>query len=392
MYLIRHTATIRLRHIRNLIFFVVTLTACTTREPEHAEIVWTDEEAVAIAIPQSLAGTHTKLSDAFYVRIKGNDMKMLGGLEKDGHQLIFRPLVPLTRGLSYQVVASGRIIADVSVPAKSENEQAVLEIFPSQDTVPENLLKVYFRFSRPMQQGYALHYLTLLDESGDTLQGTFLDLKPELWNNDHTMLTVWLDPGRIKRGLHPNEQLGQPLMRGNRYTLTVSSDWKDVQGVSLGRNVVKEFMVARRDSLSPIPSRWSIDVPGPNTTDNLCVRFHEPMDYGLLRATLHVRSMKDNSLSSPGGDKLIPGSWLTSDEESVVCFKPESAWKSGVYMLEIETRLEDLAGNNITRPFERDIAPDNDMPERSPTVGTEDVQPNATIVSRTFVVGAKPDL
>ena len=41
--------------------------------------------------------------------------------------------------------------------------------------------------------------------------GTFLDLQPELWNAEGTVLTLWLDPGRIKRDLIPNKELGIPL-------------------------------------------------------------------------------------------------------------------------------------------------------------------------------------
>ncbi|MEJ1237276.1 Ig-like domain-containing protein [Chryseolinea sp. T2] len=339
---------IRLRFIRNLIFFAALLSNCTSHKDDRVALVWLDNEAVGLSVPLSLISSVTE-AEVFNVRVKGQQVMMLGDIDREAHQLIFRPLIPLTRGLSYEVVVNEKVVAEVSVPMAEGTSDLDLLIYPSQDTVPENLLKVYLRFSRPMEQGRALTYITLLNEQKDTVRGTFLDLKPELWNDRRDMLTVWLDPGRIKRGLHPNHDLGQPLVRGRQYSLIVSRYWKDINGLPLGKDFVKSFLVAGRDSLSPVPSAWKIEPPKSNTTDNLCVRFHEPVDYSLLNGTLHVYSSKVNSRD------LIRGVWTFSEEETVACFKPQSEWKAGAYMLEIETRLEDLSGNNLSRPFERDM-------------------------------------
>ena len=43
------------------------------------------------------------------------------------------------------------------------------------------------------------------------------------------------------------------------------------------------------------------------------------------------------------------------DGEKKCRFIPEIAWKPGDYLLVIESRLEDLAGNNLNRPFDRDV-------------------------------------
>ena len=55
-----------------------------------------------------------------------------------------------------------------------------------------------------MEEGRSTRYVVLVKEGVDTLKGTFLDLQPELWNDDATELTLWLDPGRIKLDLIPN--------------------------------------------------------------------------------------------------------------------------------------------------------------------------------------------
>ena len=43
-------------------------------------------------------------------------------------------------------------------------------------------------------------------------------------------------------------------------------------------------------------------------------------------------------------------------------FHPEKKWPKGIYTLEVETKLEDSAGNNLLRPFDRDI-----MKDRAPS-------------------------
>jgi hypothetical protein len=42
-------------------------------------------------------------------------------------------------------------------------------------------------------------------------------------------------------------------------------------------------------------------------------------------------------------------------KETIVHFIPSAAWSAGDYTLEIESRLEDLAGNNLNRLFDKDL-------------------------------------
>ena len=140
----------------------------------------------------------------------------------------FKPLIPFTRGLRYRVTVNNKTIGIIEIPpAPASDEAKVIAVYPTLDTIPENLLKIYIEFSKPMREGEALQHLVLIKNGKDTLQSTFLDLDPELWNNDRTVLTLWLDPGRIKRGLQPNLAMGPPLTRGNKYTLIVKQEWKN---------------------------------------------------------------------------------------------------------------------------------------------------------------------
>ena len=46
---------------------------------------------------------------------------------------------------------------------------------------------------------------------------------------------------------------------------------------------------------------------------------------------------------------------ISSEHEKVWQFTPTAAWEAGPYQLVADTRLEDLAGNSIARPFEVDV-------------------------------------
>jgi hypothetical protein len=208
------------------------------------------------------------------------------------------------------------------------------------------LLKMYFEFSEPMVEGTSLSHITLMRSDGDTMKGTFLDLDPELWNTDGTVLTLWLDPGRIKRDLIPNKELGAPLKTNERYTLYVDESWQSKHGLSLGQTYSKTFVTKVRDDVSPSPSLWRIDVPSAGTNEPLIVRFESPLDYFLAKNAVTVKA-SDGS--------IVAGGIEIDKNETIYRFIPATPWQVGRFVLHVESRLEDLAGNNLNRPFDRDV-------------------------------------
>ena len=98
---------------------------------------------------------------------------------------------------------------------------AVTEIYPSGETLPENVLRFYIHFSAPMTPHVAFDYIKLRDASGTVDDAAFMRFKQELWNEDRTRLTVLIDPGRIKRDVATNLELGPALLAGQQYTLSV---------------------------------------------------------------------------------------------------------------------------------------------------------------------------
>lgn len=334
---------IRLGFLLSLIFFVVNLlNSC--KQKEEISIVWEENRAKAFVIPKSVF--HSGDIDRLQVRLQKHVEPVLGQFEKEEDAIVFKPVVPFTAGLIYEIFYRKEIIGTVSIPLPANAKQTgLVNLFPTADTVPENLLKIYLEFSAAMREGEALQYVHLLDENKDTLHDVFLDLQPELWNKEGTALTLWLDPGRIKRDLIPNRKMGNPLQKGNRYTLVVSPEWKDVQGLSLPNKVEKNFFVEGRDSDVPALASWNIQTPKTGTNQPLQINFGEPLDYFLLGETISIINDKN---------EMIPGKTKIIDRERKIAFTPQQPWKQGKYRIQVKAILEDLAGNNLNRPFDRD--------------------------------------
>ena len=58
----------------------------------------------------------------------------------------------------------------------------------------------------------------------------YLELDQELWDPSGTRFTLFFDPGRIKRGLKPREELGPALEENKQYALAISREWRDAKG------------------------------------------------------------------------------------------------------------------------------------------------------------------
>lgn len=330
--------------------------ACTFRRDQREEItfLWKDGRAVGITIPNRYLTDIPGDSIAIKVEVHLDDVgggrppAILGEFYLRDGTWVFTPVIPLTAGLTYSLRVSDTSIAKISVPVDGNEDPPEVEtIFPTQDTLPSNLLKVYLQFSRPMQVGKALGYVSLLKNSRDTIAAPFLDLQPELWNGDHTMLTLWLDPGRIKRDLQPNRRLGNILSSGTTYRLVVSSDWKDARGVILKQDYVKVFFVATRDSLPPNVQNWKIHHPGAGTRSPLVISLRESLDGVLLGEAIRIVDFKGT---------IVSGISISEAEETILEFTPNDPWEKGEYSIRCEGRLEDLAGNNLNRAFDRDLA------------------------------------
>ncbi len=351
IYRFKKHIQIRLYQWCSLIFFaLILLPSCKQKQPKQVSIIWDKSKAVALLIPAALINDADIVTAKAALRISlaktNNGTAILGDIEAQEGDIIFRPLVPFTHGLAYDVLYNDKVVSSIQIPSVSNAAAPLIkDIYPTSDTLPENLLKLYIQFSQPMQEGISLQHIALLDEHKDTMQATFLDLQPELWNEDRTILTLWLDPGRIKRDLIPNKKMGNPLKSGSSYTLIVSNNWKSAAGLALQQTFTKQFVVTERDGTSPDINQWKILLPAAATNQPLQVFFNEPLDYFLLQETIQVMDNLNNK---------VAGKLVIDKEEKSIKFIPADNWHKGVYTIQVQSILEDAAGNNLNRLFDRD--------------------------------------
>jgi hypothetical protein len=241
------------------------------------------------------------------------------------------------------------LIAQFTVPHDTTSPRTIVRtVYPSTDSVPMNLLRLYIEFSAPMSVAESRRRVRLVDERGAVVPDALLNIagNQELWDDARQRLTVFLDPGRIKRDLAPNEALGLPLQQGRRYRLVVDSAWKDATGKPLVRGFVKSFRVGPVDRGLPRVETWRVEAPTAVTREPLVVVFPEPMDHALASRMLTVRR-RDGS--------VVDGTVSLTDRETRWSFEPRALWGTGAHSIEVDTELEDLAGNSLQKLF--DVAP-----------------------------------
>lgn len=348
------TMLISLQPVCKLIIFLLIpfFSGCGRHEPASSKevaVFWKEGKATGVIIPKAaLAGIADKaIPTSVSIRLanQASQQAIAGDYSITQKEVLFEPLIPFTRGLRYQVFVLDTLFREFQIPESTEVPK-LLSIYPSADTLPENLLKIYLVFSKPMAASHSLQHVVLKNQVGDSLPDVFPDLQQELWNEDRTVLTLWMNPGRVKRDLQPNKMMGSPLERGMQYELIVSAGWRDAAGTALNVSSHKKFVAGERDALSPSPSKWKLKIPAAGTKEYFQIESDEPLDYYLLKNTIVV---KDSAGS------ILQGSVSVQDGEKSWRFIPEKPWRAGLYKMEIEARLEDLAGNNLNRPFDRDV-------------------------------------
>lgn len=350
----------RTRSLLVFLAFSFSIVACF-RENKNPQIAiqWEGDLATGFIVPVELLGNTPKdsISQLLKIHLAGNDStSVLGNYNITDEKVIFRPLIPLTPGLKYAIRFRDNTLYEMKLPGPApESIPQVSTVYPDKDTLPANLLKLYIVFTRPMQEGQALEHIALIKDGRDTLSEVFLDLQPELWNNNSNMLTLWFDPGRIKRDLQPNKRLGPPLLPGAHYRLVIRNDWRAASGATLAKEYTKDFVTRIADTLSPDPEMWSVIAPKAGTHAELTVDFHESLDYTLAKNAISVVNDRDEAVS---------GKLEITTRGDALRFVPDSAWAAGTYALRVESRLEDLAGNNLNHLFDNDLTKPQKTPQQ----------------------------
>lgn len=223
---------------------------------------------------------------------------------------------------------------------------AVVNIFPSADTLPENLLRFYVQFSKPMSRGYTREHIRVLGPDGNPAADVLYRAPVELWDRQQRWLTVLLDPGRLKRGLGPNAALGPPLKAGQDYVLHIAAGLPDATTQRTGEAASKRFRVGPPVREPVRPDRWTIVTPPDATTQPMVARFDRPLDRALLPQCLQV--------IDPTGTP-VQGQGSTGNGETEWRFCPSITWLRGSYRLRVAPWLEDVCGNSVAAAFDAEV-------------------------------------
>ena len=242
---------------------------------------------------------------------------VLGAYAVTDDTIRFSPRYPFDPGRSYRVLfepahlperldglsgagwSHGLDVIVTEPAADVRPTTTVVRVYPTGDLVPENLLRLYVYFSAPMGLRGGADHVRIQDVDGQLVEDAFLPLDVALWNHDRTLYTLLLDPGRVKRGILPNEQMGRAITTGRTYTLAIERDWRDASGLPLVASFGRQLRVGPPQDLAIDLARWQIAAPVTGTRDPLVVSFSE---------TARLRSLTANA---PRGDGVV-ASWWTA--------------------------------------------------------------------------------
>lgn len=276
---------------------------------------------------------------------------MIGQLDKIELGLRFSPLVDFNLNTTYTCLYRNEVY---TFKLDLEAEYDFLKIrdtYPSSPELPANLLKIYVRFNKPISTTNLQDKIKLQTAEGRPIDRSFLPMENALINEDGTLLTLWIEPGRQKRGLGPNSHLGSVLHNGDDIILFISKDITDRNGISMSEDYQRKMKIVAEDRVKPDFTNWNIISPNPESKEVLKIRFDESLDFASAK----------KSFSIMFNDKMdVFGSWEMGPSERSVLFYPNERWAKGAYWVHISPDLEDLAANNLVRLFDSDVRKQQD--------------------------------
>jgi hypothetical protein len=240
----------------------------------------------------------------------------------------------------------GACLQDVNDTNKTPNlTPRILAVYPSADSLPENLLRLYIQFSQPMKAVDNLKNIKLVNEEGLTIEGAIFNNVYELWDQEQKQLTLILDPSRVKTGLVAHNNLGRALVPGKHFQLIIEKA-EDIDGNLLKAPYVKDIYVQKEDRIIPDINHWSIHPPAANSKAPLTIDFPQILDQ---------LSLLNSLLLLDENQQTVQGKVTLLNQETKWQFTPTQKWKPAVYTLLVNNRLEDPAGNNLNGLFDHAV-------------------------------------
>ena len=133
----------------------------------------------------------------------------------------------------------------------------------------------------------------------------------------------------------------------------VEAGFRDAAGRPLRGTAERRYAVGPDERRRVDPGAWAVSAPPAGGREPLAVTFDRPLDHGLLGRCLHV--------TGPDGQP-VAGLPEPGPEERSWRLTPRQPWAAGPHQLVVDPVLEDLAGNSVSRVFDRDLARAQDDP------------------------------
>jgi hypothetical protein len=230
----------------------------------------------------------------------------------------------------HRTLAGAVLLSALQVVQAAQTNPQVVLVQPSATDVPANLLRLSIVFAAPID-GPVLPRIALSRADGGSLQQPFL--QQELWSPDGRILTLLLNPARVKTGLVAREKLGPILQPGEDVLLTLDG------------HPIKRWHVGTVDANGPMVSAWRLSPVRSASRQPLVVSLDAPIDG---RDTDFLAVVDAN-------DRLVDGRSTLSLGEARWTFIPAAPWRAGHYRLAVRSTLEDPAGNRLGGHFETPI-------------------------------------
>lgn len=274
-----------------------------------------------------------------------NKASIIGSVKRENTHTTFIPAVPFDYETMYTLVYNENFFHFKIARTSEYKAMTINEIYPSHPEVPANILKWYVQFSRPVNPIKIYEHISFLDEDGRPIDRSILHLAAPLLSEDGMLLTIWVEPGRQKRGLGPNRYLGSVFEPFKQYTIHIADTLKDAHGATIATSVSHTFTTIESDRTKPSLSNWEVIPIKADTRLPLEIVCNDDLDYGSL---LDAFSVSFNG-------KEIKGTLSLDSRTTKFLFTPEDKWKKGTYNIQLDYRLEDLAGNNLVHLFDRSL-------------------------------------
>jgi hypothetical protein len=232
----------------------------------------------------------------------------------------------------------------IMIKHSDAEERLSVTVFPQERQVPANILRWHLIFSEPVAVDRWMDGVRLLDEQGREIEHAFLDLPEGLWSADGRILTILMHPRRIKSGVGGKND-GVAIDVGRSYRLVVDLASFDLREPRIRLSHTHAFVAIAPEGRQLMSEDIEIDSPPAASTKPAIVRSRRPLD---------LLSVASSAIMVPGNDAGVRFSVTEAVGDRMFLLTPDRPWPAGKVTFRLSSDLEDITGQRIGSPFERE--------------------------------------